>query len=56
MPDGIKVAVFYAKLHNGLRPCSAPANPKARPIPVALRAIGRRVDRRITLARLANAA
>ena len=57
-PDGIKVAVFYTKLHNRLlRPLLAADQPQAPPaLRAALRAIDQHVDDYITRARLAKAA
>jgi hypothetical protein len=57
-PDGIKVAVFYTKLHNRLlRPLLAADQPQAPPpLRAALRVIDQHVDDYITRARLAKAA
>jgi hypothetical protein len=57
-PDGIKVAVFYTKLHNRLlRPLLAADQPQAPPeLRAALRAIDQHVDAYITRARLTQAA
>ncbi len=57
-PDGIKVAVFYTKLHNRLlRPLLAADQPQApAPLRAALRAIDQYVDDYITRARLTKAA
>ena len=57
-PDGIKVAVFYTKLHNRLlRPLLAADQPQAPPeLRAALRAIDQHVDDYITRARLGKAA
>jgi hypothetical protein len=57
-PDGIKVAVFYTKLHNRLlRPLLAADQPQAPPeLRHALRAIDQHVDSYITRARLSRAA
>ena len=57
-PDGIKVAVFYTKLHNRLlRPLLAADQPQAPPeLRAALRAIDQHVDDYITRARLSQAA
>ncbi len=57
-PDGIRVAVFYTKLHNRLlRPLLAADQPQAPPaLRAALRAIDHHVDDYITRARLARAA
>jgi hypothetical protein len=57
-PDGIKVAVFYTKLHNRLlRPLLAADQPQApAPLRAALRAIDQHVDDYITRARLTRAA
>ena len=57
-PDGIKVAVFYTKLHNRLlRPLLAADQPQAPPeLRAALRAIDQHVDDYITRARLGPAA
>ena len=57
-PDGVKMAVFYTKLHNRLlRPLmaadQAPAPPGLRQ---ALRAINQHIDDYITRARLGKAA
>jgi len=57
-PDGIRVAVFYTKLHNRLlRPLMAADQPQAPPgLRQALRAIDQHVDDYITRARLGKAA
>jgi predicted MarR family transcription regulator len=57
-PDGVKVAVFYTKLHNRLlRPLLAADQPQApAELRDALRAIDRHVDDYITRARLGRAA
>jgi hypothetical protein len=57
-PDGIKVAVFYTKLHNRLlRPLLAADQPQAPPgLRAALRTIDQHVDDYITRARLTKAA
>ena len=57
-PDGIRVAVFYTKLHNRLlRPLLAADQPQAPPeLRAALRAIDQHVDGYITRARLSPAA
>ncbi len=57
-PDGIKVAVFYTKLHNRLlRPLLAAGQAQAPPEPhAALRTIDRHVSTYITCARLSSAA
>jgi len=57
-PDGIRVAVFYTKLHNRLlRPLLAADQPQAPPeLRAALRAIDQHVDAYITYARLGQAA
>jgi hypothetical protein len=57
-PDGIKMAVFYTKLHNRLlRPLLAADQPQAPPgLRQALRAIDQHVDDYISRARLAKAA
>jgi hypothetical protein len=57
-PDGIKMAVFYTKLHNRLlRPLLAADQPQAPPgLRQALRAIDQHVDDYITRARLRKAA
>jgi hypothetical protein len=57
-PDGIKVAVFYTKLHNRLlRPLLAADQPQAPPeLRTALRAIDQHVSSYITSARLSPAA
>jgi hypothetical protein len=57
-PDGIKVAVFYTKLHNRLlRPLLAADQPQAPPeLRAALRAIDQHVGTYITCARLSPAA
>jgi hypothetical protein len=57
-PDGIKVAVFYTKLHNRLlRPLLAADQPQAPPeLRHALRAIDQHIDSYITRARLTPAA
>ena len=57
-PDGIKVAVFYTKLHNRLlRPLLAADQPQAPPeLRAALRAIDQHIDDYITRARLSEAA
>jgi hypothetical protein len=56
-PDGIKVTVFYTKLHNRLlRPLLAADQPQAPPeLRAALRAIDQHIDDYITRARLAPA-
>ena len=57
-PDGIRVAVFYTKLHNRLlRPLLAADQPQAPPeLRAALHAIDQHVDAYITRARLTRAA
>jgi hypothetical protein len=57
-PDGIKVAVFYTKLHNRLlRPLLAADQPQAPPeLRAALRAIDQHIGTYITRARLSPAA
>src|SRR6185437_4122186 len=57
-PDGVKMAVFYTKLHNRLlRPLLAADQPQAPPgLRQALRAIDQHVDDYITRARLGKAA
>ena len=57
-PDGVKMAVFYTKLHNRLlRPLMAADQPQAPPgLRQALRAIDQHVDDYITRARLGKAA
>ena len=57
-PDGIKVAVFYTKLHNRLlRPLLAADQPQApAELRAALRAIDQHIDGYITRARLSPAA
>jgi hypothetical protein len=57
-PDGIKVAVFYTKLHNRLlRPLLAAGQPQAPPeLRAALRAIDQHISACITRARLTPAA
>ena len=57
-PDGIKMAIFYTKLHNRLlRPLLAADQPQAPPaLRQALRAIDQHVDDYITRARLGKAA
>jgi hypothetical protein len=57
-PDGIKVAVFYTKLHNRLlRPLLAADQPQAPPeLRAALRAIDQHINAYITHARLNRAA
>ena len=57
-PDGIKVAVFYTKLHNRLlRPLLAADQPQAPPeLRAALRAIDQHISDYITRARLSPAA
>ena len=57
-PDGIKVAVFYTKLHNRLlRPLLAADQPQAPPeLRAALRAIDQHIGAYITQARLTPAA
>ena len=57
-PDGIKVAVFYTKLHNRLlRPLLAADQPQAPPeLRHALRTIDRHIEDYITRARLTRAA
>src|SRR5215468_8372176 len=53
-PDGIKVAIFYTKVHNRLlRPLLAADQPQA---PPELRAIDQHIDAYITRARLTQAA
>jgi hypothetical protein len=56
-PDGVKMAVFYTKLHNRLlRPLLAADQPQAPPaLRQALRAIDQHVDDYITRARLGKA-
>jgi hypothetical protein len=56
--DGIRVAVFYTKLHNRLlRPLLAASQPQAPPeLRAALRTIDQHVDNYITRARLRRAA
>ncbi len=56
--DGLKVAVFYTKLHNRLlRPLLAADQPQAPPaLRQALRAIDQHIDDYITRARLRKAA
>jgi hypothetical protein len=56
--DGIRVAVFYTKLHNRLlRPLLAASQPQAPPeLRAALRTIDQHVDNYITAARLRRAA
>ena len=57
-PDGIKVAIFYTKLHNRLlRPLAAADQPQAPPeLRTAPRTIDQHVTSYITRARLAPAA
>jgi hypothetical protein len=57
-PDGVKIAIFYTKLHNRLlRPLLAADQPQAPPdLRQALRAIDQHVDDYITRARLGKAA
>jgi hypothetical protein len=57
-PDGLKVAIFYTKLHNRLlRPLLAADQPQAPPQPrAALRAIDQHINAYITQARLTQAA
>ena len=57
-PDGIKIAVFYTKLHNRLlRPLLAADQPQAPPeLRAALRAIDQHISSYITCARLSSAA
>jgi hypothetical protein len=57
-PDGIKVAVFYTKLHNRLlRPLLAAGQRQAPPeLRAALRTINQHVDGYITHARLSQTA
>jgi len=57
-PDGVKMAVFYTKLHNRLlRPLLAADQPPAPPpLRQALHAIDQHVDDYITRARLGKAA
>jgi len=57
-PDGIRVAVFYTKLHNRLlRPLLAADQPQApRELRAALRAIDQHVNAYITRARISQAA
>jgi hypothetical protein len=57
-PDGIKVAVFYTKLHNRLlRPLLAADQPQAPPeLRAALRTIDRHIGTYITCARISQAA
>ena len=56
-PNGIKVAVFYTKLHNRLlRPLLAADQPQVRPNSMALRTIDQHVSTCITHARLSQAA
>jgi hypothetical protein len=57
-PDGVKVAVFYTKLHNRLlRPLLAADQPQApHELRAALRAIDQHIDGSITRARLARIA
>jgi hypothetical protein len=57
-PDGIKVTVFYTKLHNRLlRPLLAADQPQAPPeLRTALRAIDQHINGYITRARLSPAA
>jgi predicted MarR family transcription regulator len=57
-PDGIKVAVFYTKLHNRLlRPLLAADQPQAPPeLRTALRTIDQHINSYITQARLTQAA
>jgi len=57
-PDGIKVAVFYTKLHNRLlRPLLAADQPQAPPeLRTALRTIDQHIGSYITRARISQAA
>ena len=57
-PDGLKVAIFYTKLHNRLiRPLLAADQPQAPPeLRAALRTIDRHIDRYITRAPITKAA
>jgi len=57
-PDGVKMAVFYTKLHNRLlRPLLAADQPQAPPaLRQALRAIDQHIDDYIARARLGKAA
>ena len=57
-PDGVKMAVFYTKLHNRLlRPLMAGRQPQAPPdLRGALRVIDRQVSDYVTRARLGKAA
>ena len=57
-PEGVKMAVFYTKLHNRLlRPLLAADQPPAPPeLRAALRAIDQHIDDYITRARLGKAA
>jgi hypothetical protein len=57
-PDGIKVAIFYTKLHNRLlRPLLAANQPQAPPeVRTALRTIDRHIESCITRARLTQTA
>jgi predicted MarR family transcription regulator len=57
-PDGIKVTVFYTKLHNRLlRPLLAADQPQAPPeLRAALRTIDQHVSTYVTRARLSQAA
>ena len=57
-PDGLKVAIFYTKLHNRLlRPFLAADQPQASPeLRAALRAIDQHVNDYINRARLTTAA
>ena len=57
-PEGVKMAVFYTKLHNRLlRPLLAADQPQAPPaLRQALRAIDQHIDDYITRARLGKAA
>ncbi len=57
-PDGLKVAIFYTKLHNRLlRPLLAADQPQAPPeLRAALRTIDQHIDDYITRARLVRAA
>ena len=57
-PDGIKVAIFYTKLHNRLlRPLLAADQPQAPPeLRAALRAIDQHINHYVSRARLGQAA
>jgi hypothetical protein len=57
-PDGTRIAIFYAKLHNRLlRPLAAAGQPQAPPaLRQALTVIDRHVDDYIARARLKHAA